>query len=216
MHELIFVEKSTQNRNKSSIWYEQGIGHITGSIAHQASSAISTSLIKRICQSQCQPVNGAALKWGRGHETVALNYYKSAILDTCLPSKPKLFGNVRKHVDFECTSIGLVIDNEYPRLGASPDAKFHCSCCNFGVVGIKCPHFLRHSMLSQVTLDKEKEFYITYERGMYTLNKKQQYFTQVQLEMRVTKTNVCNFNVCTPHETLILEVKGDKEFQGKL
>ena len=157
MHELIFVEKSTQNRNKSSIWYEQGIGHITGSIAHQASSAISTSLIKRICQSQCQPVNGAALKWGRGHETVALNYYKSAILDTCLPSKPKLFGNVRKHVDFECTSIGLVIDNEYPRLGASPDAKFHCSCCNFGVVGIKCPHFLRDSMLSQVTHDKEKE-----------------------------------------------------------
>ena len=27
MHELIFVEESTWNQNKSSIWYEQGIGH---------------------------------------------------------------------------------------------------------------------------------------------------------------------------------------------
>ena len=216
MHELIFVEESTRNQNKSSIWYEQRIGRITGSIAHQASSTISASLTRRICQSQCQPINSAALKWGREHETVALNYYKSVMLDTCLPSKPKLIGNFRKHVNFECANIGLVIDNEYPCLGASPDAKFNCSCCNFGVVEIKCPYSLRDSMLSQVIHDKEKEFYITYESGMYTLNKKHQYFTQVQLEMRVTETNVCNFVVWTPHETLILEVKGDKEFQDTL
>ena len=34
--------------------------------------------------------------------------------------------------------------------------------------------------------------------------------------MCITETNVCNFVVWTPHETLILEVKGDKEFQDKL
>ena len=108
------------------------------------------------------------------------------MLDTCLPSKPKLIGNFRKHVNFECVNIGLVIDNEYPCLGASPDAKFNCSCCNFGVVEIKCPYSLRDSMLSQVIHDEEKGFYITYESGIYTLNKKHQYFTQVQLEIRVT------------------------------
>ena len=213
MHELIFVEESTRNQNKSSIWYEQRIGRITGSIAHQASSTISASLTRRICQSQCQPINSAALKWGREHETVALNYYKSVMLDTCLPSKPKLIGNFRKHVNFECANIGLVIDNEYPCLGASPDAKFNCSCCNFGVVEIKCPYSLRDSMLSQVIHDKEKEFYSTYESDMYTLY---QYFTQVRLEIRVTETNLCNFVVWTPHETLILGVNGDKKFQDKL
>ena len=119
MHELVLVEESTRNQKKSSIWYEQGIGLITGSIAHQASCTISTSLIKCICQSQCQPINSVALKWGREHETVALNYYKSVMCDTCLPSKPKLIGNVRKHVNFECVSIGLVFGNEYPCLGAS-------------------------------------------------------------------------------------------------
>ena len=50
-------------------------------------------------------------------------------------------------------------------------------------------------MLSQVIHDKEKGFYITYESGIYTPSKKSQYFTQVQLEMRVTETNVCNFVV---------------------
>ena len=87
---------------------------------------------------------------------------------------------------FECLSIGLVIDNEYPCLRASRDAKFHYSCCNFGVVEIKCPYSLRDSMLSQVIHDEEKGFYITYESGICTLNKKHQYFTQVQLEIRVT------------------------------
>ena len=210
MHELIFVEESTRNQNKSSSWDEQRIGH--GSIAQQAST-ISTSLIKCICESQCQPINSAALKSGREHEPVALNYYKSVMLDTCLLSKPKLIGNVRKHENFECVSIGLVIDNEYPCLRASPDAKFHCSCCNFGVVEIKCPYSLRDSMLSQVIHDKENEFYSTYESDMYTLY---QYFTQVRLEIRVTETNVCNFVVWTPHETLILGVNGDKKFQDKL
>ena len=62
-------------------------------------------------------------------------------------------------------------------------------------------------MLSQVIHDKENELYITYEIGMYTLNKKHQYFTQVQLEMLVIETNVCNFVVSTPHETLILKIK---------
>ena len=155
MQKLIFVEESTRNQNKSSIWYEQRIGRITGSITHQAFSAISTSLIKRICQSQSQPINSAALKWGREYGTVALNYSKSVMLDTCLPSKPKLIGQVRKHVNFECVGVGLVIDNEYPCLGASPDAKFHCSCCNFGVVEIKFPYSLRDSMLSQVIHAKE-------------------------------------------------------------
>ena len=136
------------------------------------------------------------------------------MLDTCLPSKPKLIGNVRKHVNFECVSIGLVTDNEYPYLGASPDAKFHCSYCNFDVVEIKSPYSLRDSMLSQVIHDKEKGFYITYESSIYTLNKKHRYFTQVQLEMLVIETSVSNFVVWTPNETLTIEIKGDKELQS--
>ena len=34
--------------------------------------------------------------------------------------------------------------------------------------------------------------------------------------MPVTEANVCNFIVWTPHETLILKIKGHKEYQDKL
>ena len=64
MHELIFVEESTWKQNRSTTWYEQRIECITGAIAHKAFSTICTSLIKRICQSEYQPINSAALKWG--------------------------------------------------------------------------------------------------------------------------------------------------------
>ena len=40
---------------------------------------------------------------------MAINYYKSVILGTCIPSKPKLIDNVRKHVNFEFPSSGLVM-----------------------------------------------------------------------------------------------------------
>ena len=215
IHELIFVEESTWNQNRSTTWYEQRIECITGAIAHKTSSIISTSLIKCICQSQYQPINSAALKWCREHETLALNYYKSVMLDTCLPSKPKLICNVRKHVNFECTSIGLVIDNEYACLGASPDATFHCSCCNFGALESSV-HIPWGTPYSHKSFMIKKGFYITYKSGIYTLNKKHQHFTQVQLEMRVTETNVCNFVVWTPDNTLVLNIKGNKEFQDKL
>ena len=165
IHELIFVEESTWNQNRSTTWYEQRIECITGAIAHKTSSIISTSLIKRICQSQYQPINSAALKWGREHETLALNYCKSVMLDTCLPSKPKLICNVRKHVNFECTSIGLVIDNEYACLGASPDATFHCSCCNFGALESSV-HIPWGTPYSHKSFMIKKGFYITYKSGL--------------------------------------------------
>ena len=56
-------------------------------------------------------------KMGRDHKTMALNYYKSVTLSICLSSKLKLVNNVRKHVNFECAMIGLVIDSECPCLG---------------------------------------------------------------------------------------------------
>ena len=71
-------------------------------------------------------------------------------------------------------------------------------------------------MLSKVIHDKGKGFYITYESGIYTLNKKHRYFTQVQLEILVTETSVSNFVVWTPNESLTIEIKGDKEFLDKL
>ena len=44
------------------------------------------------------------------------------------------------HTQFSCTPAGLVVNPEYPHLGASPDGWVNCDCCGRGVVEIKCPY----------------------------------------------------------------------------
>ena len=216
IEQLAYVEESTRNQNKSATWYNQRIGRITGSIAHQAlSTPPSQSLIKRICQSQCHTINSPALKWGRDHESEALKCYVSAMSLDTTECKPKLIGNLKKHGSFECLDIGLVIDKEYQCLGASPDAVFHCTCCDYGVVEIKCPYSLRESSLSQAIRDN-RNFYIELKNDCYNLKRNHPYFTQVQMEMRATETKVCNFVVWTPLELLILKIMEDKQFQEEI
>ena len=68
----------------------------------------------------------------------------------------------------------------------------------------------------EVFYDIKKSAFILLMKVVFILSAKHQYFMQVQLEMCVAETNVCNFVVWTPHKTLILEIKGDIEFQDKL
>lgn len=53
-----------------------------------------------------------------------------------------------QHEQFECYSIGLIVNPERPHLGASPDGGVLCSCCGLGLVEIKCTYKYRdfHSM----------------------------------------------------------------------
>lgn len=144
-----------------------------------------------------------------------LNYYKSFMMNNKPPEKPKLIGIAEPHTNFECGSIGLAIDKEYPFLGASPDARFQCDCCDFGVIEIKCPYSLRASSLSQVICDN-KQFYVRSENNCYVLKRGHPYYTQVQMEMRVSDAKSCDFVVWTPSEVLILKVKEDILFQKDL
>ena len=189
--QLLFVEETTKNQSMGSIWYDQRIGLITGSIAHQALSTPSTSLIKKIFQSQCSLINSAAIRWGRDHEHVALSFYKNAMLKDNNPNNPKLITNTvfQRHTNFECINMGLVVDREYPWLGASPDAAFHCTCCEYGVIEIKCPYSVRKSLLTEAINGKVKNFYVVCENDFYSLRQNHPYFTQVQIEMRVTEQN---------------------------
>ena len=80
IEQLLLVEETTRNQGKSLTWYQQRIGRITGSVAHQAASNPSPAFIKRICQSQRQTISNNALKWGRDKEDEAFSDYKSVML----------------------------------------------------------------------------------------------------------------------------------------
>lgn len=70
-----------------------------------------------------------AIKWGKTKEEVALNEYAEMM---------KI-----NHPSFSARRSGLMLNPNYPTLGASPDAVIDCMCCGKGLVEIKCPFKIR-------------------------------------------------------------------------
>ena len=66
-----------------------------------------------------------AIKWGNDNEDMARQRYIEGISLT--------------HSEFTCTVTGLIINTNYPHLGASLDGMTQCKCCGSGLVEIKCP-----------------------------------------------------------------------------
>jgi len=66
------------------------------------------------------------IKWGIEKEDIARREYIAKMSSM--------------HQGFQCTLAGLVVNPQYPFLGASSDALIECSCCGQGIVEIKCPY----------------------------------------------------------------------------
>ena len=60
------------------------------------------------------------------------------------------------HRDFTCTVAGLIINANYPHLGASPDGMTQCKCCGSGLVEIKCPFAAKNFKSAEPDETKEK------------------------------------------------------------
>ena len=75
----------------------------------------SQSLIKSICYPHLFKVNtNAAVTYGCKHEDDAIKAYEQTMAMT--------------HTDFKISKCGLVINEEYPWIHATPDFLVSCSC----------------------------------------------------------------------------------------
>lgn len=91
----------------------------------------SLSLIKRICYPELCKFSTCAVIYGRDNESTALKRYTSKM--------------AKKHVNLKLLNVGLIVNNAFPHVGASPDAIVECDCCGNGTVEVKCPYSLRNS-----------------------------------------------------------------------
>ncbi|XP_060771536.1 uncharacterized protein LOC132882266 [Neoarius graeffei] len=127
------VEEETRKQAKSKLWFQMRAGRVTASrfkaAARTDPANPSKSLIKQICYPQAYKFTSAATEWGCQHENEARNVYKAHV--------------AMQHRDFMVEDSGLIINPDYPHLGASPDGKIKCSCCGMGILEIKCPHCKR-------------------------------------------------------------------------
>lgn len=213
--DFVYVEEATRNQAQSFTWYEQRAGRVTGStvfaVAHSSIEKTARSLVKKLCSDKQSFLNVPALNWGREKENVALEIYKNISSDPEFVPESISLAECFVHSNFEIRPIGLVISGRTPWLAASPDSCVFCSCCEYGVVEVKCPFSLREKSLLQ-EID-EGNFYVVRDTdGTFMLRESHQYYYQVQLEMYCTDTRYCDFFVWTPAEFVCIRIEKNETF----
>ena len=104
--------------------------------------------------------------------------------------------NQKTHINFTIAKSGLVLNSEWPHLGAFPDRIVQCDCCGKGVVEIKCPYCHCLNAVESVTTDKQS--YLVFDaNGTLHIDRTHAYYYQVQTQMFVCNVDYCDFCVCT-------------------
>ena len=147
------IELATRSQRLSSEWYNQRQGCITASSFYDVFTFKEKSDSKNLLKRLLLPKDIShlpAVKWGIEKEDTARKEYVAKISPL--------------HQGFKCTLVGLVVNPQYPHLGASPDALVECRCCSSeGILEIKCPlsgkdshptkvHEFQNSFLNKVGL----------------------------------------------------------------
>lgn len=125
------------------------------------SLAKSNKIYIYICYPEAFSFTNKQVDWGCKHEKAARElYHKQAIL---------------LHTGFEIADSGLVIDPQWPYIGASPDGIINCKCCERGVLKLNA-----HT----VTVENEdSKFCLQEQNGLLQLDHAYAYYYQVQTQM---------------------------------
>lgn len=132
-----------------------------------------------------------AIKWGRECEHIARNSYTEKIKNS--------------YQDFKVSISGLVIHPDYPYLGASPDGVISCSCCEPGLIEIKCPYKYRNeSPIADNALSHPNYCLIKEENGTIHLSHNHEYYHQIQAQIAICESQYCDF-ICWTTQDMHIE-----------
>ncbi len=194
------VQEKTKDQANSKIWYHQRSGRVTASKFKSVCCTNVTqpaqSLIKAICYPESVLFKSRATQWGCEHEDQARKIYQKEMR--------------KKHANLTLSKNGLIISPSYPFMGASPDGIIECSCCGYGVLEIKCPYSCRDKTL-QERVDESK-FYLSKIGGDLSLDVYHAYYFQVQLQLKLSGANYCDFAVWNEDDLFIQRLTLDEPF----
>lgn len=122
------LEAESRSQHKSKMWFRFRAGRVTASeikaachtdVANPSFSLLTTLHVTlRYFHLVASKLHGE-----KKHEKDGINLYKKMM--------------VVNRSNFVVQLSGLVINPEYPLLGASPDGVVSCDCCGIGLVEIK-------------------------------------------------------------------------------
>lgn len=203
VNQVVTLEERTRSQSVCPLWFEHRKGRITGSKVHDVLTlqpdSSTDNLVRSItgCKSYDLSRN-AAVKWGATNEDNARNKYMAE--------------QTLSHADFQCKVPGFTVDTDCPYLGASPDGMITCSCCGQGVLEIKCPFKHRNSTIFDA-IDSDSRFCLDSDRQ---LKRSHRYYSQIQLQMYVTRSTYCDFYVFLEHDSELVRISYDTSFVNGL
>ena len=114
------------------------------------------------------------------------------------------------HKEFHVSKVGLLLNNQWPFLGASPDGLISCKCCGQGALEVKCPYSCRDIPSSEYA--SKQNFMLSPAQRKYALKQDHHYNYQVQCQLFISGAQHAHSLVWTPHETHIETILQDKSF----
>lgn len=115
-----------------------------------------------------------------------------------------------RHVAFELHQCGLFLSPSYPMLGASPDGVVTCKCCGSGIVEVKCPYSAAQEPLMDLILSGRSCLQVINNEVM--LDRKHEYYYQIQLQLLMSKRNFCDFVVWSAGDWFCERITFDNSF----
>jgi len=115
---------------------------------------------------------------------------------------------LEKKLNLKIVKCGIFVDEEYPYLGATPDGLIG----DDGIVEVKCPSSSQHLTPEEGIIEEKITFWTLEKNGeIGNINKKHNWYFQVQGQLHVCKKSYCQFAVWTPKGMKIEKIKRDEE-----
>jgi len=177
-----FLEERTRAQSDCSEWRQARKIRLTASnfgLVLGRKSAPNDKMLSGLFGEKTS-INAASLSYGRRNEAKVKNLYLAQY-----PSS---------HIH-EC---GLVVNNDFPFLGATPDGKL-CDNGTSGLLEIKCPYASRNVTIVEAC--KNPAFFLEDVDEKVQLKRTHPYYMQVQGQLLITGCSFCDFVVYTPAQS---------------
>jgi hypothetical protein len=203
MSHFVAIEQATQEQASSQQWRDLHVERITasnfGKILHRKSTPTEAFVVS-LTSSFSKKVSAPSLCYGQRHESTA----KAAYLD----ARP----NVHLH------KCGLVINPDFPFLGASPDAKV-CDSGVCGIMEVKCPFSARQMTIAQASNDIpnfQLQLSQSTDSSSYKLKETHDNYAQIQGQLLVTGADFCDYVIYTQRDIHIERIYPNNVFMNDM
>ena len=120
----------------------------------------------------------------------------------------------KSHVNHSVNLSGLILNPDFPYLGASPDGIVNCPRCGVGCLEIKFPSKYRYNLIEDMILGScgYPEFG---NGGAVEIVKTHAYYYQIQTQLLVTQYDYCDLFAMLINDFVCIRIKLDKNYLRK-